>query len=232
MKKYLYVILSSIIVIGILFGMCFYLLVTTSYVDSSLYILDGKTICIDPGHGGQDPGKVGTEVNEDKINLAIAEELRSILMTMGANVVMTRDSDNGLFEDGSMTWTKKGDMKMRRDIIKESKCDIMISIHMNAHSDNSRGAQVFYLKDHEKSENLAKHIKEELDNTSKYSKHRQIKPRDDLYILKNDNTPSVIVECGFLSEPNEEKLLNDHDYQVQLAKYISLGAVKYFYDIK
>ena len=76
MKKYLYVILSSIIVIVILFGMCFYLLVTTSYVDSSLYILDGKTVCIDPGHGGQDPGKVGTSVNEDKINLAISEELR------------------------------------------------------------------------------------------------------------------------------------------------------------
>ena len=75
MKKYLYVILSSIIVIVILFGMCFYLLVTTSYVDSSLYILDGKTVCIDPGHGGQDPGKVGTSVNEDKINLAISEEL-------------------------------------------------------------------------------------------------------------------------------------------------------------
>lgn len=232
MKKYIYMILSGIFLIAFMFAICGYLLLTTSYVDNSLYILDGKTICIDPGHGGKDPGKVGTIENEDKINLKVAQELKNILMTMGANVVLTRDNDNGLFEDGSIQWSKKSDMRIRREIIKESKCDAMVSIHMNSHTDNSRGAQVLYLQNHEKSETLAKYIKEELDNTSQFSKHRQIKPRNDLYILKNDNTASILIECGFMSEPEEEKLLNDEDYQKQIAKYISLGLVKYFYSDK
>ena len=69
-----------------------------------------------------------------------------------------------------------------------------------------------------------------MDNTSKYSKERNIEPHDDLYILKNDNIPSVLIECGFMSEANEEKLLNDEEYQKQLSNYIALGVVKYFYN--
>ncbi|MGN8913201.1 N-acetylmuramoyl-L-alanine amidase family protein [Anaerofustis butyriciformans] len=230
MKKYVYIALFAVILIAFMFGICCYLLVTASYVDNSLYILEGKTICIDAGHGGKDPGKVGNIKNEDDLNLEVTLKLKDILMSMGANVVLTRDSENGLYEDGSLVWRKKDDMKIRREIIKESNCDILISIHMNSHTDDSRGAEVLYLKDHEKSELLAKRIKEQLDNTSKYSKERNIEPHDDLYILKNDNIPSVLIECGFMSEANEEKLLNDEEYQKQLSNYIALGVVKYFYN--
>lgn len=230
MKKYVYIALFTVILIAFMFGICCYLLVTASYVNNSLYILEGKTVCIDAGHGGKDPGKVGNIKNEDDLNLAVTLKLKDILNSMGANVVLTRDSQNGLYEDGSLIWVKKDDMKIRREIIKESNCDVLISIHMNSHTDNSRGAEVLYLKNHEKSELLAKSIKEQLDNTSKYSKKRNIEPYDDLYILKNDNIPSVLIECGFMSEKNEEKLLNDEEYQKQLANYIALGIVKYFYN--
>lgn len=229
MKKYAYILLIGILIILILFAMCFYLMITSKYVDNSLYLLNNKTICIDAGHGGEDPGKVGTISNEDKINLKIAKDLKAILMSMGANITMTRDSDSGLYANDSSSWSKLNDMKQRRNIIKESNCDIFVSIHMNAHTDNvSKGAQVFYLQNHEQSKLLATKIKAEIDATGEYAKRREIKPRNDLYILKNDNVPSVIVECGFLSEPNEEKKLNDEEYQKQIAKYIAVGIVKYF----
>lgn len=229
MKKYLYIALFSVGLIVFLFLICCYLLVTTSYVNNSLYVLENTKVCLDAGHGGKDPGKVGNIKNEDEINLEVTNKIKDILVSMGADVVLTREDNNGLYEDGSIKWVKKTDMRIRREIINNSDCDVFVSIHMNSNNDDSKGAQIIYLKDNEQSELLAKCIKEYTDNISIYSKKRQIVPSSELYILKNDNIPSVLVECGFLSEKNEEKLLNDEDYQKQIANYIALGIVKYIY---
>ena len=228
MKKVTVLILTAAVSIVFIVGICCYIKLSSIYVNNSMYLLHNKTITIDAGHGGTDPGKVGKIKNEDDLNLEFSRRLRDILTSMGAKVIMTREVKGGLYKDGSAVWDKDDDMQKRRDIICDNNSDIMVSIHMNSHTDNvSRGTQVFYMAKHNKSKNLAKRIKEQTDSLSKYSRRRDIRPRDDLFILKNKGIPSVIVECGFLSCPKEEKLLNKKDYQNKLCKCIAKGIVKY-----
>ncbi len=228
MKRIMVLILTAAISIVFIFGICYYIKLSSVYVNNSVYILNNKTVTIDAGHGGKDPGKVGKIKNEDDLNLIFSRKLRDVLSSMGAKVVMTRDVNGGLYEDGSAVWNKDKDMKKRREIIGSSNSDIMISIHMNSHTDNvSRGLQVFYMAKDEKSKNLANQIKNQTDVLDKYSKRRDIKPRGDLYILKNKGIPSVIVECGFISCPKEEKMLNNSYYQDKMCGCIAKGVAKY-----
>ncbi|MBO8434158.1 MAG: N-acetylmuramoyl-L-alanine amidase [Tyzzerella sp.] len=188
--------------------------------------VSGKTIVIDAGHGGWDPGKTGTEgENEKIINLEIAKKLQEYLETAGANVVITRHNDDALGEN------KRADMKERKNIADESKGDILISIHQNSFpSKKAKGAQVFYYKTSEESKKLAERVQSRLISDADENNTRQAKGNTDYYMLKSMEMPCIIVECGFLSNYEEEKLLNDKGYQQKIAWAIYMGVVEYFND--
>ena len=187
--------------------------------------VENKIIVIDAGHGGFDPGKEGSGGEDEKnINLKIASYLQQYLEQSGANVIMTRTDDSAL---GT---TKKEDMSKRRSLIEDSGADISISVHQNSYSGAGvSGAQVFYYSESPEGERLARCVQDSLKNTLDKSNKRQPKPNDSYYLLKSENMPSIIVECGFLSNPSEEASLNSGEYQQKTAWAIYKGILEYFY---
>lgn len=183
-----------------------------------------KVVILDAGHGGWDPGKTGTKgENEKNINLQIAKQLKQYLEQGGAVVYMTRDSDEALGE-------KKGDdMKERKRIANESSGDIFVSIHQNAFPKQSaKGAQVFYHKQSEEGQKLAQEIQKALKTYVDSENTREIKENTNYYILKKTQLPSALVECGFLSNSEEEQKLNSEQYQQKIAWAIYIGIMNYF----
>lgn len=188
-----------------------------------------KTVVLDSGHGGIDPGKESSDgILEKNINLAIAEELKTLLQDAGVHVVMTRTDDNGLYEESDSN-KKIADMKKRCAIIDECKADIVVSIHQNSYqSPEVSGAQVFYYKHSAEGKKLAeilqKSFKENLDPENK----RVEKADTTYYMLLHTSAPTVIAECGFLSNPAEAAKLNTQEYQKKVAVAIYSGIIEYF----
>lgn len=198
-------------------------------VETSSLPTEQKVIFIDAGHGGFDPGMVGTQGEHEKnINLAIAKYLQGYLENSGAFVLMTRIIDEGLYNETDSN-KKRADLNKRKQMINESKADIMVSIHQNSFTQPKyKGAQVFY---HESSPNgklLAEIIQNELKEFIDPENKRVEKANESYYMLKETSMPSIIVECGFLSNPEEEIKLNDELYQQKMAWGIYMGIVKYF----
>lgn len=191
-----------------------------------------KVIIIDPGHGGIDGGMVGssTGVYESKINLEISLKLRKYLEESGSLVLMTRDEDIGLYTDGGSIRKKKNeDLRNRKKLFDESSADLVISIHSNSFQESKYyGAQSFYNPTCEDSKQIAEFIQEELVRVLDNANTRKAKSKKDVYILKNVKVPTVIVECGFLSNPKEERLLQNSDYQEKIAWSIYVGIIKHF----
>lgn len=179
------------------------------------------TIAIDAGHGGIDPGKVGINDKLEKdINLAIALKLEKLLKNQDIEVIMTRTEDVGLYEEGDSN-KKRSDMKKRVTLINESEADLCISIHQNSYtSQNATGAQVFYYSGSENGKKLAETIQKTLIEKVDNNNHRVAKSNNDYYMLINVDCPSVIIECGFLSNWKEATNLADDYYQEQLAAAI------------
>ncbi len=185
------------------------------------------TVIIDAGHGGIDPGKVGVNgVYEMDINLAIAYKVSDILEEKDIEVIMTRKDNNGLYKDSDAN-KKMADMNKRIEIINTSKASLVVSIHQNSFtSSDAKGAQVFYYKESDEGEELAENIQNKLLEMDK-SNTRQKKSDMDYYILRKSDIPAVIVECGFLSNPDEARLLSSGDYQDKIAISISDGIIDY-----
>ena len=165
------------------------------------------TIVVDAGHGGRDAGTSGinTGVKESDINLSIAKKLQQYLSDFGFRVVMTRENQDGLYRNNVNNF-KKDDMLKREQIIEQNKPNMLISIHQNSFSTLSeKGAQAFYESTNELSINLSKSIQSQLINSLPNA--RQNSNKGDYYLLKNKQIPCSIVECGFLSNPDEESLL-------------------------
>lgn len=184
-------------------------------------------VVIDPGHGGKDPGKVGSsETLEKDINLKIALYLKEILEAQDIHVIMTRTEDKDL-SNTSVNF-KISDMKKRVDLIKESAADLVISIHQNSYTDpDVYGAQCFYHDNSTEGKQLADIIQKQIIISTKQTKIREIKGNTDYYLLKYSPIPTVIVECGFLSNPQEEQLLLSEEYQRKMAWGIHLGILQY-----
>lgn len=183
-----------------------------------------KIVIIDAGHGGFDPGKIANDnIYEKDINLKIALKLQKYLEQNGATVIMTRT------EEDALSGTKNEDMNKRKEIINNGKGDVLISIHQNSFPEESvRGAQVFYYNDESQSKPLAELIQNELKSISSYENKRSAKANSDYYILRETTLPSVIVECGFLSNMEELNLLNSDEYQEKVAWSIYKGVINYF----
>lgn len=190
-----------------------------------------KVIVVDAGHGGMDGGAVSRSgIYESHINLEIALKLRRLLEQSGAIVLLTRDADVGLYsERGSIRDKKNEDLRNRKDLIENSEADIFVSIHLNAFPQSQYyGAQTFYPKKPEESKVLAELIQEELIRVLNNDNHRVSKAKNDVYLLQNPSLPTVLIECGFLSNPMEEQLLQKSTYQEKVAWSIYIGILRYF----
>ncbi|WP_236908542.1 N-acetylmuramoyl-L-alanine amidase CwlD [Clostridium sp. Cult3] len=197
----------------------------------SLAITD-KIIGIDPGHGGVDPGAVGISgIKEDEINLMIGLKLKRLIEQSGGIAVITRKDQQGLYTERSKSLKemKKEDLENRKNIIEKGNCNIFLTIHLNSFQDSRYyGAQTFYKPDCNESMKLANFIQEELKEVLDKDNHRLPQEREDIYLLNEINTPAVLVECGFLSNPKEEKLLASDKYQEKIAWAIYRGIIRYF----
>lgn len=189
---------------------------------------DKKTVIIDAGHGGNDPGKVGINKAEEKdINLQIALKLKSILEQEDVEVIMTREGDRGLYDEGSSN-KKSQDMKRRVELINKEQPDCVISIHQNSyHEEGVKGAQSFYYGTSPESKELAELIQEKLIQKVDPSNHRVAKANTSYYMLKMTKVPICIVECGFLSDWEEAELLTSEEYQNKLAWAIHMAVMEY-----
>lgn len=193
-----------------------------------------KIILIDPGHGGIDGGAVSKNGTVEKdLNLCISIMLKNKLITQGYDVVMTREEDKGLYsENGAIRKKKIEDLNNRCKMKENSRCDLFVSIHLNMFPQSKyKGAQVWYAEDSE-SQKLAHILQQNLINDVDSSNHRCEKPANNSYkILRcGSHIPSVIIECGFLSNPEEESELKDKAYQEKIAESIVKSINSYFYE--
>lgn len=194
------------------------------------YGIAGKTIVVDPGHGGIDSGAVGrqTRVPEKEITLAISKKLVRALSQAGAMVVLTRETDTDLSGDlhGSLIEKKRHDLSQRVAKAEQVKADLYLSIHTNADpSPRWYGAQTFYYANSEESKILANCIQDELVRILGNNKRKA--KEGVFYIMEKTTMPTVIIEVGFISNPREERLLMDELYQTRIAYAIMSGLVKY-----
>lgn len=185
-------------------------------------------VVIDVGHGGIDSGKVSADgILEKDVNLVIARKLKVLLEQENIEVTMTRDSDTGLYRE-SDTNKKVADLQNRCELIEKIHPDCTVSIHQNSFSSPEvKGAQVFYYGQSEGGAQLAKLIQASLIRRVAPENHRQAKANESYYLLKRTVSPTVIVECGFLSNPEESRLLVSEDYQDRLVWAIHMGVMEY-----
>ena len=201
-------------------------------------ITSADIIVIDPGHGGRDGGaESALGIAEKDINLAIALYMKELAEMDGWKVVMTRDKDVGLYreEDRGIRSLKTQDLLGRKKIIEEVRPLVAVSIHLNSFKQDTsvRGAQTFYPLGKgddlvlEQSKALAKAIQDKLIQGIDDGTHREALGKKDVLLFKKPVVPMAMVECGFLSNKTEAALLQNEDYQRQLAKYIYEGIMDY-----
>ncbi len=186
------------------------------------------TIVLDAGHGGVDPGVSGASgVAERELNLAIAKKLEALLTEKGYRVVQTRPTEAGLYDE-DQTHKKAQDMQRRCAIIEKEQPLLTVSIHQNSYPDRSvSGPQVFYYAKSQEGERLASCIQNCMNEQLAVEKPKPHKGNESYYILKRSAGTAVIVECGFLTNPEEEAKLQDEAYQDKAAAAIRDGILNY-----
>ena len=177
----------------------------------------------DAGHGEWDPGKVAKDGTLEKdINLQISKHLQGYLEQSGSFVLTTR------IDDKALSNKKREDLRERKNIANNENVDLLISVHQNSFpKENVKGAQVFYYKNSEESKKLAQCVQNRLKEISS-ANDREAKESKDYYILKETKMPAIIVECGFLSNTEENNNLKNEEYQKKIAWSIYLGILDYY----
>lgn len=220
--------IKNILIVLLTFVLAFSILTISKNVFATTTEKINYTIVLDAGHGGIDGGSEGvvSGVKESELNLKVTKKLEKLLNAFGFNVVLTRTNADGLYSQFA-TNKKQDDMKKRKEIIQKSKPNMVVSIHMNSFPNkNERGAQVFYQVGEETSKQLAQTIQNEM--IKNLVEAREFCNHSDLYILQCTKNPSVVVEGGFLSNPEEEALLITDEYQAKLAYSVFCGILKFF----
>lgn len=193
--------------------------------------ISNHTIIIDAGHGSPDGGATGLDGSiESDLNLSIVLKLQNLLESSNCTVILTRSDENGIYETDSNTIREKkiSDMKNRVNIANNSNAEIFVSIHMNKLEQTQySGWQTFYKNQDEKSRQIAERIQLSLNNFIKKPNSREIKSISGIYLTKNVEIPLVLVECGFLSNTEENNLLQTDSYQNELAWSIYIGLMDY-----
>lgn len=228
-NKAVFLFLFYALFVGICYTLNQYEVIPTGKTKVKNKVAPEKIMVIDAGHGGMDPGKVGVNnVLEKDINLSIAKKLKGLMEKKGVKVILTRDSDKGLY-NSSDTHKKSADLQRRTNLITESKADLVVSIHQNSFtSPEIKGAQVFFYEDSPESETLAQCVQDSLRANIDPENKREIKPNASYYLLKKNPCPMVIVECGFLSNPEEAAQLSTEEYQNKIAAAIRKGIMEYW----
>lgn len=218
-KKWIAVFLVALLIVPIIVGL---FSIKTSSMPKAEF-----SIVIDAGHGGRDGGCVGESgVTESELNLMYARQLAQLCQEFGMRVVMTRKDMNGLYDENASN-KKRSEMEKRRKIINESGADVMISIHMNAFPlASSEGAHIFYAKGSEEGFELAKSVQNSV--CTSFKSARDYVTVGDYYVLNTAFMPSILIECGFLSNPSEEKLLQNEDYCERFCYSVLAGILSYF----
>ena len=194
--------------------------------------VSNKTIIVDAGHGGEDGGAVSNNgISEAEINLKIALKLQQLLEQSGSKVVLTRSDNNAIYDIDKKTLREKknSDIRNRVKIGNNSSADIFVSIHLNKIPENQYyGWQTFFKDGNEDGKRLAICIQNNLNETMQKENKRVPLKISNVYIIKHVEIPTVIVECGFLSNIEEEKQLQQEEYQIKLAWGIYNGIMEYF----
>lgn len=229
LRRKLPVIVCIIAAFGVLF-LCGILNKNESAENAASIPISGKTVVIDAGHGGFDAGASANGLEEKNINLSVAKYLKEYIAQGGGIAVMTRNEDKSTADaDTGGKSAKKSDLENRKKLVETSEADVFVSIHMNKFpQEQYKGAQVFYSSQPAESKVLGEMIQESLKEILNDGNERQAKKSDDIFILKNTLVPSVIAECGFLSNYGEAELLKDEKYRQKLAWGIYVGIVKFF----
>ena len=187
-------------------------------------------VVVDPGHGGEDGGAVSlTGRRESEINLEIGLRVRDLLGFLGFPVVMTRQTDMSIHSPDAVTLSERkvSDLKNRVKLVGEQGSAVLLSIHQNIYSEGKyRGAQVFYGPSRG-SRTLAEGLQGLFTTQLDPNNHRQAKEIQSIYLLNNIRCPGVLIECGFLSNPEEEALLQQNEYQKKLSAVICAGLWQY-----
>ncbi len=202
-------------------------------LNASAPVSASNSVILDAGHGGIDSGAVGIDSTLEKdINLKITYKLKALLELNGYNVIMTRSDDNSIHNKDAVTIREQkiSDIKNREKIIKDNPDAIFVSIHQNKFSDPSvHGTQVFYSGNNPDSSVLAQKISESVIELLNPDKQRKIKKSGtEIYLLYNSEIPCVMVECGFMSNATDMKMLKDENYQKLLALSVLNGIQNYF----
>lgn len=228
---------SNVILIGLIFALLLAIYSLNMNMDTQASTTGTnmqKTVIIDAGHGGEDPGKVSSysDLKEKELNLIIAFKLKQLLESEDYKVIMTREEDKLVYSEGTTNIYNKRlqDLTRRKEIMDNSGAHIVVSIHINGYPETKYyGAQTFYPPNSPESLKLATSIqnsmKDMLDNENKRQPQEK---KDSIVILTDLKTPTSIVECGFLSNAAEEKKLGTDEYQSKIAAAIKAGIGNYF----
>lgn len=234
-RRILYVFSITVIVTA------FCVLICNAYNRVSMETTENKVmgdskykVIIDAGHGGEDGGAEASDGTVEKdINLSIAKILRDMLLQGGFEVEMIRDEDVSVGDNSLKTVRerKRSDLEKRVELYNSDENNIVLSIHQNNFSQSQySGTQIFY-SDNTESQELSEYIRQAIVGLMQPDNERQCKPADDsVYVLRNAKVPAIIIECGFLSNPQELEKLKDYEYQKELAFAIYMGFVEYCYN--
>jgi len=189
------------------------------------YTLLGKIIYLDAGHGGKDSGAISSNIIEKEMNLTLTKLLARELTSKGAYVLLTRDDDYDLSK--STKNRKRNDLYNRAKLINESNCDLYISIHLNSSTNPTwNGLQIFYDNINKENKLIATTITENLKENMKNIK--DIKEENNYYMYSKIKVKGVLIEAGFISNPNDNYRLRQKEYQNKLIKNITKGIENYF----
>lgn len=207
---------------------CFFLLtISLPNVTASINNLNllGKIIVLDAGHGGTDSGAKNGKIVEKELNLLLVKKIEKELISRGATVYLTREEDNDL--SARTSERKRSDLYNRAKYINTIKPNMYISIHLNATTSSSwKGLQVFYNKNNEENKVIAETITNNLKNN--INNIREVKEENKYYMYKYIKYPGVLIEAGFISNPDENYLLRQEEYQNKLIILIADAIEKYY----
>ena len=230
-KRQLIYFSTIITIFFLLFAFSFKIARSNDTIETVSLPVSGKVIVIDAGHGVPDEGAQSSNgTTEAETNLKIALKVQSLLEQSGSTVILTRSDENAIYDIDSKTLREKknSDLKNRVKIGNSSSADLFVSIHLKKiPQEQYWGWQCFYNSRNEKSIELAKKLQENLNEAIQKDNKRVPMKLDTVYIMKNVEIPISIVECGFLSNSEEEKLLLDDEYQDKLAWGIYNGIMDY-----
>ncbi len=227
-KNFIFLFLVSVLTFAVIFSMNIY---SVSVVNDDVFVAS-KCVIIDAGHGGEDGGTQSADgALEKDINLSISLKIDEILKSLGIPTVLIRDGDYMIYDSNSSTIRQKkvSDIHNRKKYMDENKNSLFLSIHQNYFTESKySGAQVFYSKNDDLSPVIAQSIQDSIRNNLQPQNERKIKPcGTEIYLLYHATVPTVMVECGFLSNAKEtEELLTD-DYQKKIAFSIVQGILSY-----